>query len=267
MAMQHPMQQALNRWEKEAGLITSHQTKIMLFNTQDLRGTKLLASDGEIGHILDVYFDDQTWALRYLVVDTGGWLGGRQVLLSPQCFGSYHPETETLCINLLKHQIEASPPTESHQPVSRPYEEVYYRYYGWPAYWNADAMTALGAYPILLPPTDVEIATHKQQVKARESHLRSAQTVQGYAIEAVDGPVGHVSGFLVEERDWHFQDLVAETGHWYSGKEVLIPMGEIKRISYDDSKVFVTISREQIERTAKHHVVKPITIETTTTQL
>ncbi len=260
MAMRLTAQDVLDRWENEGGskMPKSNQpTTIMLFNTKDLKGTKLLATNGEIGHIHDVYFDDQTWELRYLVVDTGGWLTGRQVLLSPQSFGSYHPETETLCINLLKQQIEASPPTELHQPVSRQYEEAYYRYYGWPAYWNGDALTGLGAYPILLPPTDAEIAVRKQQVKDRELHLRSADAVTGYAIEAIDGTIGHVSGFLLEERDWRIHDVVVETGHWYSGKEVLIPTEDIKRISYDDSKVFVTISREQIKHTAKHHEVKP----------
>jgi uncharacterized protein YrrD len=255
MAIRLTTPDALARWENEGGLTNSQPTKIMLFNTKDLKGTKLLATDGEIGHIHDVYFDDQTWALRYLVVDTGSWLIGRQVLLAPQCIGSYHPETETLCINLLKQQIEASPPKEAHRPVSRQYEEAYYRYYGWPAYWNGDALTGLGAYPILLPPTAAEIAARKQHVKDRELHLRSAEAVTGYAIEAIDGTIGHVSGFLLDERDWQMQDIVAETGPWYSHKSVLIPAGEIKRISYEDSKVFVTMSREQIKHTEKNRVV------------
>lgn len=246
----------LDRWENEGGLINFPQTKFMLFNTKDIKGSKLLATDGEIGHIHDVYFDDHDWALRYLVVDTGGWLTGRQVLLSPQCFGSYHPEAETLSINLTKKQIEASPTTEAHRPVSRQYEEAYYRYYGWPAYWNGDALTGLGAYPILLPPTAAEIAARKQHVKDRELHLRSAEAVTRYAIEAIDGTIGNVSGLLLDERDWQIQDIAVETGPWYSHKEVFIPAGEIKRISYDDSKVFVTLSRQQIKETGKNRFVE-----------
>jgi hypothetical protein len=143
-----------------------------------------------------------------------------------------------------------------HQPVSRKYEEAYYRHYGWPSYWNSDAMSALGAYPILLPPTDEEIAIHKQHVKDREIHLRSAAAVTGYAIEAIDGTIGNVTGFLVEERDWRIYEISVETGHWYSGKEILIPTEDIKRVSYDESKVFVTISRDQIEHTDKNKIVK-----------
>jgi uncharacterized protein YrrD len=88
MAMQLTPQDSLDRWENEGGPKNSQPTKIMLFNTKDLRGTKLQATNGEIGHIDDVYFDDMTWELRYIIVNTGGWLSGRQVLLSPQCFGS-----------------------------------------------------------------------------------------------------------------------------------------------------------------------------------
>jgi len=50
-----------------------------------LYGDKLAASDGEIGQVKDFYFDDQNWVMRYLVVDTGSWLSGRKVLISPPC--------------------------------------------------------------------------------------------------------------------------------------------------------------------------------------
>jgi hypothetical protein len=59
----------------------------MLHNTQSLYGRTLSATDGEIGHVQDFYFDDQTWAARYLVVDTGTWLTGRKVLLPSDAFG------------------------------------------------------------------------------------------------------------------------------------------------------------------------------------
>lgn len=54
----------------------------MLYNSKNLYGYKLSASDGEIGQVKDFYFDDQSWLVRYVVADTGTWLTGRQVLLS-----------------------------------------------------------------------------------------------------------------------------------------------------------------------------------------
>src|SRR5471030_1010338 len=108
----------------------------MLQNIKELYGHKLAASDGEIGHVKDFYFDDKTWVIRYLVADTGTWLTGRQVLLSPYAFGSFDQNEKMLRVNLTKRQIENSPTIDAHRPVSRQYEENYYRYYGWPTYWQ-----------------------------------------------------------------------------------------------------------------------------------
>ena len=108
----------------------------MLRIVKELYGAKLGASDGEIGQVKDFYFDDQNWAVRYVVADTGSWLAGRKVLISPHAFGSLHRAGKLLLVNLTRKQIEDSPSIESHKPVSRQYEEEYYRYYGWPYYWQ-----------------------------------------------------------------------------------------------------------------------------------
>lgn len=104
----------------------------MLQSIKQLSGKKLGASDGDIGHVKDFYFDDQTWAVRYVIADTGNWLPGRQVLISPYAFGGLHQAEKVLRVNLTRKQIENSPAIESHKPVSRQYEEEYHRYYGWP---------------------------------------------------------------------------------------------------------------------------------------
>ena len=125
----------------------------MLRSIIQLYGDKLGASDGEIGHVKDFYFDDQNWAVRYVVADTGSWLPGRQVLLSPHAFGGLHQAGKLLLVNLTRKQIEDSPPIESHKPVSRQYEEEYYRYYGWPYYWQGSGLWGMSGFPLLeLPP-------------------------------------------------------------------------------------------------------------------
>ena len=102
----------------------------------------------------DFYFDDQNWAVRYVVADTGAWLPGRQVLISPHAFSSLDQAGKLLVVNLTRKQIEDSPSIESHKPVSRQYEEEYYRYYGWPYYWQGDGLWGLSGFPILeLPAT------------------------------------------------------------------------------------------------------------------
>src|ERR1700733_8471858 len=100
----------------------------MLRSIKQLLGDKLGASDGEVGHVNDFYFDDQNWAVRYVVVDTGSWLPGRQVLLSPHAFGNLHQVGKDLVVSLTRKQIEESPSIDMHKPISRQYEEDYYRY-------------------------------------------------------------------------------------------------------------------------------------------
>src|SRR5580698_8515374 len=102
----------------------------MLQCVKQLYGHQLAASDGEIGHVNNFYFDDQNWAVRYVVADTGSWLPGRQVLLSPYAFGNLDQPGKLLPVNLTRKQIEDSPSINLHKPVSRQYEEEYYLYYG-----------------------------------------------------------------------------------------------------------------------------------------
>ena len=124
----------------------------MLKSIKLLYGKKLRASDGEIGQVKDFYFDDQNWAVRYVVADTGSWLTGLQVLISPHAFGSLHQAGSVLSVNLTRNQIENSPSIESHMPVSRQYEEDHYQYYGWPSYWQGDGLWGMGGTPILETP-------------------------------------------------------------------------------------------------------------------
>ena len=218
----------------------------MLHNTKEFYGHTLTAADGHIGHVHDLYFDDQTWAVRYLVADTGGWLTGRQVLLAPPALGKFSADGKVLPVHLTRKQIEQSPSIESHRPVSRQYEEEYYRYYGWPAYWDG---SALGGFPIVTP-TPEKLRQHANPAR-RDHHLRSTKDLTGYAIQATDGPIGSVRGFLVDDQTWTIRDLVVETGHWFSGKEIKITTRRIERISYEDSKVFVHLTKADLEHTAE----------------
>jgi hypothetical protein len=225
-----------------------------LENTKELIGDKLAALDGDIGHIRDFYFDDKIWVIRYAIADTASWLTGRQVLLSPYAFGKLDQSDKTLHINLRKMQIQDSPSIESHKPVSRQFEAEYYLYYGWPTYWDGGGMWGLGGYPVMMPQSKEEAIAHQLYHSREDKHLTSAMEVSGYHIEAGDGHIGHVTGFLFDDRSWEIRELVVETGHWYSGKEILIPTGKVKRISYNESKVYVALTKADIQKTAEHEI-------------
>ena len=99
----------------------------MLRNVKDLRGYAIRATDGVIGHVDDFYFDDEAWAIRYLVVETGRWLPDRQVLISPISIG--HPDwsAQLLPVSLTKAQVKGSPDIDTKKPVSRQREATYHR--------------------------------------------------------------------------------------------------------------------------------------------
>jgi len=230
----------------------------MLQSIKQLHGNKLGASDGDIGHVKDFYFDDQNWAVRYLVADTGSWLPGRQVLLSPHAFGSLHQDGNVLCVKLTRKKIEDSPAIESHKPVSRQHEDEYHRYYGWPAYWLGDGMWGMGGGSILETPGRTlpgeSTAANGSQPKHADAHLRSTQAVSGYHLQAADGIIGHVCDFLIDDKSWAIGQLVVKIGHRFTGNEVLIPTGKVNRISYEDSTVFVNLTKEAVEKSPAYHL-------------
>jgi len=233
----------------------------MYQNIKHLYGKKLGASDGEIGHVTDFYFDDNTWAVRYLVVDTGSWLSGRQVLLTPHAFGNHafgrsDADADVLQVNLTRKQIEDSPSIEAHRPVSRQYEEDYYRYYGWPAYWEGGGMLGAAGFPVVTPPSTPENLQHHGHNQRDDVHLRSTKSVTDYKIQATDGAIGSVTSFMVDGRTWAIREIVMKTGHWYSGKETLLLPENIERISYEDSTVFVNLTKEDIEHTMRNDVAQ-----------
>jgi hypothetical protein len=241
---------------ESSGLSNPNERHIMLQSIKQLYGNKLGATDGEIGQVNDFYFDDKSWTVRYVVADTGSWLPGRQVLISPRAFGNAHQTGKVLTVNLSRKQIEESPVISSHKTVSRQYEEEYHRYYGWPFYWEGGGLWGRNEFPILsAPPKTIPhqepVAANRKQETA-DAHLRSAQAVNGYSIMASDGIIGHVCDFDMDDKSWAICQLGVKTGHRFTGKEVQIPVGKVDRISYEDSMVFVNLTKEAIEQSSAH---------------
>ena len=83
-----------------------------------------------IGKVKEFYFDDRYWTVRYLVADTGNWLTGRQVLISPYALVAVNSDQQNIVVDLTKKQIEDSPSLDSDKPVSRQFEQAYYGHYG-----------------------------------------------------------------------------------------------------------------------------------------
>jgi hypothetical protein len=223
----------------------------MLHKAKTLNGYKLDGLDGEIGKVSEFYFDDHYWVVRYLVANTGTWLSGRHVLLSPYALGVVSEEAHRVAINLTKKQIEDSPSLDSDKPVSRQFEASFYGYYGWPPYSVGPYMW--GAYPyIARDPMKWAIDAAKEKEKTWDPHLRSTYDVGGHHVQAEDGEIGHVDDFVIDDENWAIRYLIIDTRNWWPGKRVLVSPRWIERVSWNESTVFVRLSRNAIKRSPEY---------------
>ena len=244
----------------------SNEDKTTLKSVVQLQGGTIRATDGEIGKVDQFYFDDETWAIRYLVVNTGGWLPGRLVLVSPIALRQAEWQSERLDVALTKKQIEDSPRIDTHKPVSRQHEAVYMGYFGYPYYWLGPFLWGLASYPAGLA-VQREAVTEAKASQARagkesaDSHLRSTNEVTGYHIEAPDGEIGHVADFIVDDETWAIRYLEVDTRNWWPGKKVLVSPQWVDNVSWPDSKVYVGLSRETIKNGPEYIESMPISRE------
>jgi uncharacterized protein YrrD len=221
----------------------------MLIKAKTLEGFKLNSFNGEIGQVKEFYFDDQHWTIRYLVADTGDWLTGRQVLISPYVLGDPDQEKQYITVYLTKEQIENSPSLDSSKPVSQQFEMDYYVYYGYPMYWGGSYMW--GAYPYIQRDRE-QWSKSSPAEKKEDPNLRSTREVSGYHIQATDGEIGHVEDFIIDYETWAIRYLIVDTVNWWPGKKVLLSPQWIERVSWDESKVFINLPREIIQRSPEY---------------
>jgi hypothetical protein len=221
----------------------------MLRRAKVFKGYKLRARDGDIGKAMEFYFDDRYWTIRYLVADTGGWISGRQVLITPYLLEPVIEADQVLPVGLSMKQIEESPSLASHEPVSRQYETQYYNYYGLPYY--ADGPNIWGITPYIERNSEA-VREEARREEAWDPHLRSSTEVTGYHIQSLDGGIGHVEDFIIDDETWSIRYLVVDTKNWWPGKHVLISPRWIDRVSWHESKVIVNLSREQIKQSQEY---------------
>lgn len=240
----------------------------MLRKVGSLKGYALKASDGELGSVKEVYFDDEQWGIRYLVVETGTWLSSRSVLISPYSIKSIDDLEETLHVSLTRDQVKNAPDIDTHQPVSRQLEGEFSSYYGYGNYWNGPYLWGVGGYPAFPPAESGSVPPlHERpdQVAARAAdnpediHLRSSKDVSGYHIGGTDGEIGHVEDFIFDDEAWAVRYLLVDTRNWWpGGKKVLLASHWIDRIDWTDSTVQTSLTQEQIKSSPEYDEDLPL---------
>jgi len=242
----------------------------MLRRLNDLEGYPIEATNGAIGQVMDFLFDDESWVVRYLVVQTGEWLSNRSVLISPIAIGQPAWSYRTLRVPMTTDQVRNSPDVDTDKPVSRQYELGYFGYYGYyPYYWGGSGLWGAGDDPRALHASDGNVgadgerrtvAEHRarlehevEQHRNDDPHLRSANAVRHYHIEASNGAIGHVQGLLLDEDTWAIRYLIVDTSNWWLGHKVLIAPQWIQSVSWSERTVSISLTREAIKDSPPYH--------------
>jgi hypothetical protein len=178
----------------------------MLRSTNVLKNYVLEAVDGELGRCKDFLFDDQRWVVRYMVADTHKWLPGRKVLIGVISLGKPDWDRKRFPVHLTREAVEASPPLDDAAPVSRIEERRWARHYGYGVYWAGPETWGGVVYPHeLRDQTLPEVADDDPGVSV---HIRSTREVIGYQVHAIDGVVGRVTDFVLDDTNWRVSHML-----------------------------------------------------------
>lgn len=80
-----------------------------LRSTADVLACRLDAADGAIGQVLGLLVDEKSWAIRFMIVHTGAWWGGHQVLIAPESIDDVNWHDSHVVLDLERQQVKASP--------------------------------------------------------------------------------------------------------------------------------------------------------------
>jgi len=232
----------------------------MYMSVKDLRYLPIQAKDGRIGFLEQVFFDDQKWAIRYLVVDTDQHLEDKRVLISPIAVEGIDVTSNSLLVRLSREQVLHSPDIDAEKPVSRQKELEHNQYYGFATYWGGPGLWGYAPVPreLYSPRAEAQKAAQEQSGDLR---LRSSREVIGYRVQAADGRIGHIEDFLFDLADWSIQFLELDTRNWIAGKKVLVDPRWARRVDWAERKVHLGLSLQAIKSAPPFESLEGLTPE------
>ncbi len=234
----------------------------MLRSLKSLESYHVTATDGDVGMVVNFLFDDHHWTIRYLVVDTGGfWKGPHRVLISPIAFRNVDWSSRRFHLALDREKVAHSPTVDVDRPVSEQFEQEYHRYYGWSPYWGIGPSWGFGTYPGALAGSTWKKEQEFTVDPKADSHLRSARTVTGYAVDGGDDVLGHIADFIVDDETWAVRYLVVDTQTWWSGKKVLVSPQWAREISWKDEAIRTDIPRQVLKNSPEWNAHQPVNRE------
>jgi PRC-barrel domain len=211
-----------------------------------LQTCTVVTTDGRIGRLRTLYFDDRRWILRHLVVTLRHWLAVRDVLVPPDCVRRIDTTSRRLVISLNKHEVARKPEAWTDRPVSQQRET------------SINAVYWYSVFPGPLAPRSVGHSMIGPR-RRDDRHLRSTAEVLGYYVHARDDEIGHLADFLVDDTASRIQYAVVDTRNWWPGKHVLVPVEWITWVSWGAATVYVNLARSVIRNAPTYDPHHPIT--------
>ena len=218
----------------------------MLRSSKEITGYPITARDGDIGRCKDFLFDDVNWTIRYMVADTGKWIPGRKVLISPISLQKPDWSSKRMPVELTRKQVEDAPALQADEPVSRQYETELLQYYNYPYYWVGEGLWGVAPTPGVLA-KHIEEQSPGSTEPTGDPHLRSVKEVTGYHIAATDGEIGHVEEFVVDDESWKIRYVVVDTRNWLPGRKVIVSPAWVDAVDWADEQLEVGLTREQVK--------------------
>ena len=217
----------------------------MLRSLDSLLGSAIVATDGEVGKAYNVLFDDRSWAVRYLVVETNYWFTRGKVLISQTALGTPNWTEKTIPVQLTRLQVENSPDVDADQPVSRQQERVMVNRDGW----------VPNPEPFIMSDvlTDVSVPESEARLGSEgDPHLRSAKEIARYRVDASDGPLGDITDFVIDDERWEILKLVVSAESSLDNRRVLIPTQWVAEVSWEQRRLQLSL-----RATKKDYLTKP----------
>jgi hypothetical protein len=232
----------------------------MLWKTETIKNLQVIPFANDTSVTVEQFlFEDQSWVVRYLVIEIRTRLKYMRKLVAPLSIQKI--TKDTLHLNIPFDLLENSPEFDKDLPVSRQMEEALLKYYSWPCYWlYPEGYNLLGGalYPGLSVPfaypaasgedqhTDMLTKESHLENTSNSSHLRLTNDVKGYSLIAPDGQIGQVVEFLIDDKTWVLKYLVIDTGRILPGRKVLLPFQIVKRIDWTNASIYLTCARRTV---------------------
>jgi sporulation protein YlmC with PRC-barrel domain len=215
----------------------------MLRSCKSLEGYSLNASDGEIGHLKTIHFNDEDWSVKYLVVDIGSFWNEKKVLVLPNASYQFSWIEQNISVKLTRNQIKEALPYSSDLPVSDQHElinKLNFKSLYLIEPWSGSFL------PLWFPDLKAGQALQNIVQEIGDKDLRCAKTITGYQVVLKDKEFGKVEDFILDCNEWIIRDIVIDANHILHSNKKIIPVSKIKVFDTDNQKIELELSSHEL---------------------